>query len=72
MSPIALGIKNYLFAGSHYGARRAVIIYTLHGTAKHHKVDPYERPKDTFQRMRALPVNRVADLLPHNWIKAQI
>ena len=67
MRPIALGRKNYLFAGSHEGAKRAAIIYSLFGTAKMHNVNPYEWLKDILQRMRNHPVNRIHLLLPHNW-----
>jgi len=67
MRPIASGRKNYLFAGSHDGARRAAVIYSLLGTARLHKVNPYEWLKFIFQNMRSHPVNRVHELLPHNW-----
>ncbi len=40
--PVALGRKNYLFAGSHEGAKRAAMIYTLVATAKLHQVEPFE------------------------------
>lgn len=69
MRPIAIGRKNYLFAGSHDGARRAAVIYSLLGTARLHKVNPYEWLKFVFQNMRSHPVNRVHELLPHNWGK---
>jgi hypothetical protein len=69
MRPIALGRKNYLFAGSHDGATRAAVIYSLLGTARLHKVNPYEWLTDMFARMRAHPVNRVHELLPQYWRK---
>jgi hypothetical protein len=69
MRPIAIGRKNYLFAGSHDGARRAAVIYSLLGTAKLHKVNPYEWLKNVFQVMQDYPVNRIHELLPHNWGK---
>ena len=69
MRPIAIGRKNYLFAGSHEGARRAAVIYSLLGTAKLHKVNPYEWLKNVFQVMQDYPVNRIHELLPHNWGK---
>lgn len=69
MRPIAVGRKNYLFAGSHEAAQRAAIIYSLLGTAKLHKVNPFEWLKHVFQVMRDYPVNRVHELLPHNWKK---
>jgi len=70
MRPIALGRKNYLFAGSHDGARRAAVIYSLLGTARLHKVNPYQWLKDVLTRMRLHPVSRVDELLPHKWTRA--
>ena len=67
MRPIAVGRKNYLFAGSHDGAKRAAVIYSLLGTARLHKVNPYEWLKYVFQVMRSHPVNRIHELLPHNY-----
>lgn len=67
MRPIAIGRKNYLFAGSHDGARRAAVIYSLLGTARLHKVNPYDWLKNIFQVMRAHSVNKIHELLPHNW-----
>jgi hypothetical protein len=66
---IAIGRKNYLFAGSHDGAQTAAIIYSLLGTARLHKVNPYEWLKHVFEVMRDYPVNRIHELLPHNWGK---
>ena len=67
MRPIAIGRKNYLFAGSHDGARRAAVIYSLLGSARLHKVNPYDWLKNIFQVMRAHFVNKIHELLPHNW-----
>lgn len=65
--PVALGRKNYLFAGSHEGAKRAAMVYTLVATAKLHHVEPYEYLKDILSRIPDYPLNKVADLLPQNW-----
>ncbi len=67
MRPIAVGRKNYLFAGSHDGARRAAIIYSLLGTARLHKVNPYEWLKFIFQNVQSYPLSRLHELLPQNW-----
>ena len=67
MRPIAIGRKNYLFAGSHEGARRAAIIYSLFATARLNKVNPQLWLNDVLKTMRAHPVSRVYELLPHNW-----
>jgi len=65
--PVALGRKNYLFAGSHNGAQRAAILYTLISTAKLHGHDPYEYLKDVINRIADHPFNRLEELLPANW-----
>jgi transposase len=65
--PVALGRKNYLFAGSHEGAKRAAMIYTLVATAKLHQVEPFEYLKDILRRIPDYPHHKVADLLPQNW-----
>lgn len=65
--PVALGRKNYLFAGSHHGAQRAAIIYTLVATAKRHGVEPLAYLKDVLTRLPDYPFNRVAELLPQSW-----
>ncbi len=65
--PVALGRKNYLFAGSHEGARRAALIYSLVATAKRHDVEPFAYLKDLLSRIADYPQRRVAELLPQNW-----
>jgi hypothetical protein len=65
--PVALGRKNYLFAGSHEGARRAALIYSLVSTAKQHGVEPFAYLKDVLSRLADYPHRRVAELLPQNW-----
>lgn len=62
--PIAIGRKNYLFAGSHDAARNAATIYTLLGTAKANGLDPQEWLTDVLARIQDHPVNRIAELLP--------
>jgi hypothetical protein len=65
--PVALGRKNFLFAGSERGAQRIAIIYSLIGTCKMNNVNPYQWLKDVLERLNDYPVNKIADLLPHNW-----
>jgi hypothetical protein len=67
MKHIAIGRKNYLFAGSHQGARRAAAVYSLFATAKLHKVNPHAWLVDVLRRMRSHSNNQVHQLLPHNW-----
>lgn len=65
--PIALGRKNYLFAGSHDTARRAAVIYSLLATCKKHDVNPQTWLADALARIPTHPHKQVADLLPHHW-----
>jgi transposase len=65
--PVAIGRKNYLFAGSHEAAQRSAMLYSLFGTCKLHGINPFEWMKDVLQRIPAYPVNQVAQLLPHKW-----
>ncbi len=65
--PVALGRKNYLFAGSHAGARRAALIYSLVATAKLHGVEPLAYLRDVLTRIADYLVSRLAELLPQNW-----
>jgi transposase len=65
--PVALGRKNYLFAGSHNGAGRAALIYSLVGTAKLHQVEPWHYLKDVINRISEHPYSKIDELLPQNW-----
>ena len=65
--PIALGRKNYLFAGSHDAAQRAAVIYSLLGTCKKHDVNPWEWLSDVLARIPTHPHKQIDELLPHLW-----
>jgi transposase len=65
--PVAIGRKNYLFAGSHEAAQRSAMLYSLFGTCKLHNVNPFVWLKDVLQRIGTHPINKIADLLPNNW-----
>lgn len=47
--PVAIGRKNYLFAGSHEAAQRAAMIYSFFNTCRLHKINPYEWLKDVLE-----------------------
>jgi transposase len=64
--PLALGRKNYLFAGSDEGGERAAAAYTLIETAKLNGLDPQAYLRDVLARIAEHPINRIADLLPWN------
>jgi hypothetical protein len=65
--PIAVGRKNYLFAGSHEGAQYAAVFYSLFACCKLNGVDPTIWLADVMNRLPGYPVNRVEELLPHRW-----
>ncbi len=64
---IAVGRRNWTFAGSDEGGRRAAAIYTLVETAKLNGVDPQAWLADVLARLLDHPAKRIADLLPWNW-----
>jgi transposase len=63
---VALGRKNYLFAGSDAGGERAAAIYALIGSAKLNGLDPELYLRSVLGTIAAHPVRRIAELLPWN------
>ena len=63
---VALGRKNYLFAGSNTGGERAAAIYSLIGSAKLNGLDPELYLRHVLTVMPDHAINRIADLLPWN------
>lgn len=63
--PVAVGRKNYLFAGSHEAAQRSAMLYSLLGTCKMHGVEPFQWLKTVLERIADHPINQISDLLPH-------
>ena len=61
---VALGRKNYLFAGSDRGGERAAAIYTLVGTAKLNGINPEAYLREVLSRIADHPINRIEELLP--------
>jgi transposase len=68
---IAIGRKNWTFAGSDAGGHRAAAIYTLIETCKLNDVDPQAWLADVLARLPDHPASRVAELLPWNWKTTQ-
>jgi transposase len=61
---VALGRKNFLFAGSDAGGERAAAFYSLIGTAKLCGRDPEAYLRQLFSRIAEHPINRIEELLP--------
>jgi transposase len=64
---VAIGRKNYLFAGSDRGGERAAAMYSMIETAKLNGIDPETYLRDVLTRIADHPINRIANLLPWNW-----
>ncbi len=64
--PVALGRKNYLFAGSHQAAHRAGMIYSLLASCKHNNIDPNAWLKNILQILPDYKANQLHLLLPQS------
>ncbi len=63
---VALGRKNYLFAGSNAGGERAAAIYSLLGSAKLNGLDPELYLHHVLDRIADHPISKINDFLPWN------
>ena len=63
---VAMGRRNYLFAGSDKGGERAAAMYTLIGTAKLNGIDPEAWLRYVLTHVADHPVNRIEEFLPWN------
>ncbi len=67
MRPVALGRKNYLFAGSDKGGETAATFYALIETAKLNNLNPEKYLAAMLECIADHPMNRIEELLPQNW-----
>jgi transposase len=65
--PLALGRKNWLFAGSERGARATALFLGLIQSCKACEVNPWQYFNDMLRRVMSHPVNRLRELLPDQW-----
>lgn len=63
--PVAIGRKNYLFAGSHNGAKRAAMLYSFLGTCKMNDINPFEWLRQILEKIPTHQVNKLSELLPN-------
>jgi len=64
---LALGRRNWLFAGSDRGGQRAAMMYSLITTAKMNDIDPQAWLADILARIAGHPAHRLEELMPWNW-----
>src|SRR5690606_11040133 len=67
--PVAVGRKNWLFAGSRQGGAAAATFFTLIESARRNGLNPYDYLRDVFTRLPGHPVNQLEDFLPDRWQK---
>ncbi len=65
--PLALGRKNFLFAGSHKGAERIAKMYSFFATCKANEVNPYDWMKSTLEKIPNTSILDLEKLLPNNF-----
>jgi transposase len=64
---IAIGRGNWTFFGSDNGGKTAAILLSFIATCKRCRVEPFAWFREVLSRIATHPVNRLAELLPHNW-----
>lgn len=67
--PLALGRKNYLFAGSHNAAQNTAIIYSFFASCKANDVNPLLWINDILQKIPDWNIQELEQLLPNQWKK---
>jgi len=65
--PIALGRKNYLFAGSHEAAQRAAMIYSFCAICKKHEVNTFQWLRYTLENVMSINHKNIKELYPQNF-----
>lgn len=64
--PLALGLKNYLFAGSHKAAQHAAMFYSFFASCKINNIEPQAWLTDVLNRIPEHKANKLGELLPQN------
>jgi transposase len=71
MKPVAVGRKNYLFAGSPEGGKRAAVMYTFTHTCRELGIDAFVYLCDVFTRLPSASPDQLEDFLPDRWAASQ-
>ena len=64
---IAIGRGNWTFFGSDNGGKTAAVLLSFIAMCKRNAVEPFAWFRDVLSRMATHPINRIEELLPHNW-----
>jgi transposase len=68
---VAVGRGNWMFFGSDTGGKTAAVLRSFVASCQRVNVDPFAWFKDVLARIASHSINRITELLPHNWIPAQ-
>ena len=71
LRPVAIGRKNWLFAGSDEGAKRAAVIFSLVASCQLHGVDPHEYFSFLLKQLPVQPASQIGELTPLAWAMAK-
>ena len=67
MRRVAIGRKNWMFAGSDEGGKRAAAIYSILETCKQNDVNTFDYIKDVLTRLPSAKQSEIKNLTPYNW-----
>jgi transposase len=71
IKPVVIGRKNWMFAGSADGGRRAAVIYSLIVSCKRLDINPYDYLRDVIATVASYPNKRIGELTPRAWAAAR-
>jgi len=71
LKPVAIGRKNWLFAGSDNGGKTAAVLMSVCATCKALGADPFAYLRDVLDRVSTHPHSRLEELLPDRWKPVQ-
>lgn len=64
---VAIGRKNWLFAGSDTGGHTAAALFSLIATCQRHRIEPLTYLRDVLTRIASIPISQLGTLLPDRW-----
>ena len=70
LRPLSIGRKNWLYAGNQRGGQATAILLSLTQSCRALGINPREYLEDVMRRINGHPHKQLAELLPHNWKKA--